>query len=269
MNSLSGPAFSAEAFLRELRTEQFGGAIRIVAQTTSTIDIAWEWLHAGGPEGSVVIADKQTQGRGRLGRPWCSPCGGLWMSIITRPGMAISRAGRLAVGMGIAAAEAVSTLTGCPAALKWPNDLVVKEKKLGGVLVETEANRQQIEAAVLSIGLNVNFSPHSLPEDIRQAATSLLQETGRRQPLESIAARLLHSLEALWPAIVSGEESLVERWRSWDALAGREVAVEAGTSVLRGRARGIDHEGSLVLVVNRDERTVSLVEVAAVRAAVR
>ena len=101
-----GEALSAEALLRALETKRFGRALRLLAETPSTIDVAWAWLRAGGPEGAAVIAEQQTQGRGRATRRWASPRGGLWMSVLARPGMPAARGGLLGIGLALAPPEA-------------------------------------------------------------------------------------------------------------------------------------------------------------------
>ena len=242
----------------------------MVAEAASTIELARGLLRGGGPEGAVVIAERQTQGRGRLGRPWASPAGGLWLSMIARPDLGASAAGRLGIGLGLAAAEAVVAETGCEAGVKWPNDVMVGGRKLGGVLVETEVVGDRVSGAVLSLGLNVNLSAAALPEEIRSTATSLREETGREWPVEVICARVLDRLEEMWPIVLDDGAALVERWRERDVLAGREVSLEVrgaarrGAAV-RGRAEGIDSDGGLRLSVAGVVQRVTSGEVAEVR----
>jgi BirA family biotin operon repressor/biotin-[acetyl-CoA-carboxylase] ligase len=256
--------FSVPLFRRLLGSEHFGQHVRAVPEARSTIDLAWEWLRAGGPEGGVVIAERQTGGRGRLGRAWASPKGGLWMSLLARPEIPAGGAPRLSLGLAAAGAEAVATEARCPVGVKWPNDVMVGGRKAGGVLVETEVAGERVAAAVLSLGLNVNLSAGDLPEEVRDTATSLLAQTGREHRIESLAARVLENLERLWPTLIGGE-GFSDRWRQWDVLAGKEVTVEAGGKVLRGRAEGIDGEGALLLAVEGGRRRLLSGEVRGVR----
>ena len=237
----------------------------MVAEAASTIELARGLLRGGGPEGAVVIAERQTQGRGRLGRPWASPAGGLWMSMIARPDLGASAAGRLGIGLGLAAAEAVVAKTGCEAGVKWPNDVLVGGRKLGGVLVETEVTGDRVSGVVLSLGLNVNVLAAALPEEIRSTATSLREETGREWPVEVICARVLDRLEEMWPIVLDDGAALVERWRERDVLAGREVSLEVRGVMVRGRAEGIDSDGGLRLSVAGVVQRVTSGEVAEVR----
>jgi BirA family biotin operon repressor/biotin-[acetyl-CoA-carboxylase] ligase len=269
MLSRTEPGFSVELFLDALRTEQFGRAVRVVAETASTIALAREWLWEGEPEGAVVIAGAQTDGRGRHGRQWASPRGGLWMSVIARPDLDAAHAGRLGIGLGLAAAEAVSAEAGCEVGLKWPNDLVIGDRKAGGVLVGAETEGGKLGGAVLSLGLNVNLSLQDLPEEVRGTATTLREETGREHRVEGLAARVLAELEAMWPSILGDGAELVERWMPRDVLMGREVSVEIGGTMVRGRAGGIDADGALIVAADGGEQRVRAGEVAAVRIAAR
>lgn len=259
-------AFPAEAFQRQLTTARFGRACRVVPETTSTIDLAWEWLRAGGPEGGVVIADRQTQARGRLGRPWSAPEGGLWVSVLARPDLPAQRAGRLGVLVALAAAEGVSAETGCSAGLRWPNDLLIHGRKVGGVLIDARINGDRVEAAVLSLGINVNVPREALPAELRETATSLLSATGRRWPLEALAARVLNNLERDWPRLLAEAPGLAARWRQHDAIFGAEVCVEIGGSGAQGLGQGIDEEGALMLKMADGTRRITSGEVRFLRA---
>ncbi len=260
---------SQEELLAELRTARFGRSARVVEETASTIDLAWEWLDEGTPEGAVVIAGRQTAGRGRLGRAWASPPGGLWMSVIARPGMSSAAAGRLGIGLAVAAAEGMREATGAAAKVKWPNDLVVAGRKLGGILVETRLEGDTIAAAVLSLGLNVNVSPSALPEEVRDTAVSVSEMTGRAHHLAPIAARILERLECLWPEVTALGTDLVRRWEKLDEFHGLEVEVATGDGLVRGLDAGLGLGGELIVTTEGGERSVAAGEVRSVRSAER
>lgn len=259
-------AFSADILEGELSTLRFGRACRILRETPSTIDAAWEWLRAGGPEGAVVVADRQTRGRGRLGRAWASPEGGLWMTVVSRPGLAAREGGRLGIGLALAAAEGVAAATGLGPQVKWPNDIVLGGRKVGGVLVETEVAGGTIEAATLSLGLNVNVSLADLPEQVRPTAGSLREAAAGELSLEAVAAQVLEHLERIWPLVLGQGAALAARWREWDALAGAEVCVQRRGDEVRGRVIGVDRDGALVLGTPGGEQRVEVGEVHLVRA---
>jgi BirA family biotin operon repressor/biotin-[acetyl-CoA-carboxylase] ligase len=248
---------SAEAVLRALRTECFGRSLRLLAETESTIDVAWDWLRNGGPHGGAVIAETQTRGRGRNGRAWASPAGGLWMSVLTRPDLDAAQAGRLGIGLALAAAEAAGAVSDRDIGLKWPNDLVIGGRKLGGVLVGTGIAGRRVSTAVLSLGINVNVAPSDLPGEVRESAASLSEETLRDHAVGELAARVLETLERTWPAVVDAADELVEAWRGRDVLAGRKVVLETARESLRGTAQGIDNTGALVLVTADGVRKAS------------
>lgn len=257
--------FSPEAFFLGLHTSQFGRDLRLLEETPSTIDFAWDWLRADGPQGGVVIAARQTAGRGRAGRTWASPEGGLWMSVLARPNLAAERVGRLGVALALATAEGVRAATGLPARVKWPNDVVLTGRKLAGVLGETEFARGLLLRAVLSVGLNANLQLSDLPKEIRATATTLREETGRDHALEPLAARLLEALEQRWPSVLGDGAPLAQEWAERDALQGREVTVDLAGRSLPGVARGIDQEGALLLEVEEEKRRFTAGEIVQVR----
>jgi BirA family biotin operon repressor/biotin-[acetyl-CoA-carboxylase] ligase len=257
--------FSPEAFFLGLRSEQFGRELRLLEEAPSTLDFAWDWLRADGPQGGVVIAARQTAGRGRAGRTWSSPEGGLWMSVLARPGIPAAHVGRLSVALALATAEAVRVAAGLEVGVKWPNDVVWEGKKLAGVLGETEHARGVIARAVLSVGVNANLRLADLPAEIRATATTLREMTGQDHALELLAARLLEALEARWPSVLSDGVALRAEWAERDALREREVTVEMGQQTVRGVARGIDGEGALRLLVEGEERRLTAGEIVQVR----
>ena len=253
----AGPTSPAtEMLLAELDTRWLGKALRLLAEVTSTIDVAKQWVEEGAPHGAVVIAERQTQGRGREGRVWASPTGGLWMSMIVH--IEAEKAGRLGMGLAVAAAEAVSARAECELGLKWPNDLFLDGRKVGGVLGQTEATFGGVATAVVSLGLNVNFSVDDLPQGVKDIAATLRDTTGERWSLPRLTADVLARFEEMWPAL-AGEDGkrVMDGWRRRDVLLGKEVSVEVVGKVLGGRAAGIDERGALVIVTDGIEQTVS------------
>ena len=250
-----GSAISAAALLAELQTHEIGRALRVLEQTTSTVDAAREWLNQGAPNGAVVIAQRQTQGRGRLGRSWASPAGGLWLTVILRPHWDVGAVGLLGLATALAAAEAVEKETGARIQLRWPNDLMLGGRKVGGVLIETELDGRIVAAALVSIGVNVNFALGELPEEARGSATTVLEATGKLHPLPQLATRLLETLEGGLGAVTDDPQALETLWRARDALRGKQVCVEVAGKMLRGRAAGVDRQGRLLLATSLLGRT--------------
>src|SRR3990172_7023153 len=135
-------------------------------ELSSTIDRARSAIEEGAPEGTVILADCQTAGRGRRGRRWVSPSGGLWLSVVLRPSLFPRQLGRLAIAAAVAAAEAVEEKAGLEVGLKWPNDLQVKGRKLAGILLESRPGRGGRRAVILSLGLNLNLRPEAFPPSL-------------------------------------------------------------------------------------------------------
>jgi BirA family biotin operon repressor/biotin-[acetyl-CoA-carboxylase] ligase len=203
----------------------------------------------GAPEGTVVVAERQSAGRGRLGRRWTSPAGkGLLFSVVLRPSMAMSDAHMLTLVTAVAAAEAIETETGIPVSIKWPNDLFIADKKVGGILMEVAGEQDEVDWVVVGIGINVNTEFIELPVALRRTATSL-QIVGEQQVDRStLLAALLLSLETHYTrAVAGGVESIVSLFRQRDYLLKKSVSVETRDGPVVGKAAGIDERGALLV----------------------
>ncbi|HUT74044.1 MAG TPA: biotin--[acetyl-CoA-carboxylase] ligase [Armatimonadota bacterium] len=213
----------------------------------STSDVAKQLLRAGEAHGTVVVAAEQTSGRGQRGRRWASPRGGLWASLLTRPrGLPATRAGVLNLAAAVAAAEAAAS-AGAAVTLKWPNDLVVDDRKVGGVLVETAAAGDNLRWAVIGVGINANVPRDALPPRLRAVATSLHEAAGRDIPLDQLLRELCHSMQKLLEQLESGADGeILRRWRALDTTPGRLVRTWSD-GLARGRVQGIDDQGRLLI----------------------
>lgn len=203
-------------------------------------------LAAGGAEhGTVVVAGAQTSGRGRLGRSWFSPPGeSLYLSCVLRPQLAPDALPPVTLAAGIAIAEAVAGAV--PAVrVHWPNDVVVGDRKLAGILTEMTTRGRQVEAAVLGIGLNVNVT--GFPADLGRPATSLFLETGRRRDLVEVRGEILDQLEIWLDAFFAeGMPAVARGWQRWSGMAGARVRVDLGGGrTLSGIAGGLAPDGGL------------------------
>lgn len=228
--------------------------LRYLAEVESTNDVAIQLAAAGAPDGTAVLADVQHAGRGRRGQSWFSPAGsGLYLSVVLRPGSAPAALPLLTLAAGIAAAEAVATVTALPIELKWPNDLVLGRpwRKLGGILCEATGAGTAIDGVVAGIGINVLRAAY--PPDLADRATSIETELGRpvaRAPLVvEVLARLREAVERLR----DGQHAWVRRdWRRLGAagLGGAAIRWRDEHGQRRGRARDIDVDGALIVDVD-------------------
>jgi BirA family transcriptional regulator, biotin operon repressor / biotin---[acetyl-CoA-carboxylase] ligase len=232
-----------------LNTRRLGAKFHYFAELTSTNSYARELAENGAEEGEVVIAESQTQGRGRLGRRWESPpLANLYFSVILRPALVPAHAPQITLMAAVALAETVGSLIAQAPTIKWPNDILVEGKKLAGVLTEAACGSERIEYVILGIGVNVNYRIDSMPPEIRQRATSIADLTQRGVDREGVMLRLIQALDRCYGELEeTGFETLRPRWEAYFSLGGRRVRVELLDQVLIGRARGIERDGALVL----------------------
>ena len=242
---LAEDRLSPEVIRAGLRTEFIGRNVVYRPSVTSTNDLARALAAQGAPEGTLVLAEEQTAGRGRLGRVWLSPAGtSLLFSLIFRPALRPGQAFRLAMLCSLAAARAIEAVTALPIHLKWPNDLVLRGKKLGGVLAEASLTGERLDFVVVGLGLNVNLDVSTLPE-IAATATSLSTELGRPVARLPLLQRILQEIEAGYRDVAQ-DEALRAAWAARLSTLGQMVRVTGGTED-EGLAEGVDADGALLL----------------------
>jgi BirA family biotin operon repressor/biotin-[acetyl-CoA-carboxylase] ligase len=206
-------------------------------------------------EGVVVLSDSQDKGRGRLGRLWVSPPGvNIYMSIILTPELKPAQATLITLMTAVACSLAVRKMTGLDIKIKWPNDLTVSDKKLGGVLTELKIYQNKIAYAIVGMGINVNIDINEFPEDVRKIATSVKNETGKTYSREDMVSEILNEMSR-WYSILKkmDRETILSEWRRLTSTLGREVMVVAGQETYRGFAEAIDSEGMLLLRLRSGE----------------
>lgn len=235
--------FSAKALRESLTTSFVGRRLEYRAALGSTQDLARELARAGAAEGTVVLAGRQTAGRGRLGRSWISPGGGLYLTVVLRPPVEHLKA--LVIIAGLAVARAIERLAGLQTSLKWPNDVLVAGRKVAGILSESELVEQSVSYALVGIGVNVNADMAAYPETA-PLATSVMTELGREVSREALAAGILNEFEALYLAAQAGEP-IDQEWRARLSMLGKQVQVRLGGQVEEGLAEDVDGDGNLVL----------------------
>jgi BirA family biotin operon repressor/biotin-[acetyl-CoA-carboxylase] ligase len=236
----------------------FGRNIIFHEQTGSTNDLARQLARDHFPAGTLVVADEQTAGRGRMGRAWvASPGTALLVSILFRPAIPASRAYRLVMATGLAAAEACETAAGVEIGVKWPNDLQIDGLKLAGLLPESAIIGGRLGHVIVGLGLNVSqtFEP---PDPLHGVATSLKQATGRDFDRATLLAAIMGRLNAWNQQVVDGA-ALIEAWRGRCVTLGRRVRIEIPNDTIEGVAEDLDDAGGLVL--RDDAGTVHTVSV--------
>lgn len=216
-------------------------------QTDSTNLRARELADQGAPEGTLVVAERQTQGRGRKGRTWFSPQGaGIYASLILRPSISPHEATRITFLTAVAVAESLLQLTDLDVRIKWPNDILVKGKKLAGILTEISAERGLLDYAVVGLGMNVNTS--DFPEEVSHRATSILIEAGKRFPRTDLLRGYLREEESCLGRLrTDGFEPILRRWKELADTIGKEIRVEMMDATYEGWVEDIDPEGVLIL----------------------
>lgn len=232
------------AAIPNLLTTQFiGRNILYYAAISSTMDEAKKAAREGAQEGTVVIAEEQTAGRARLGRVWLSPRGSIALSLILHPTLA--HLPRLNMVASLAVARSIEKVTELKTEIKWPNDVLIRGKKVCGILVESALREGNVDWAIIGIGLNVNLEVSSLSE-VAATATSLSRELGHEVSRLELLGCLLGELERLYLALLRGEP-IHEEWQSRLQTLGKRIQVRSGSSVEEGYAEAVDKDGYLLL----------------------
>lgn len=239
-----------------LKTSFMGRHVHYCERTDSTNRLARELAARGAPEGTLVVAEEQTGGRGRLGRGWFSPYGkGIWCSLILRPTLSPLDAPPLTMLAAVAVAEALQQAAGLLAGIKWPNDLLAGGRKLCGILTELDAEVERVNHLIVGIGLNVNIAPGEFPPELTNTATSVLAVTGRRASRVKLLQEMLAALEywyLRWQK--EGFSPVLSRWKEHSITLGRPVLVTSHRESYEGWAEDVDESGSLILRLPGGER---------------
>lgn len=232
-----------------LDTKRLGRSILFSREIGSTNEWAKELAMNGAHEGTVVIVETQTAGRGRLCREWFSPSGGLWFSIIFRPKLRPSEAIKLTFVAGLAVVKVLREMFDLKVETKWPNDVLVNGQKICGILTEMNTTDETVNFVVVGIGVNANFDVEkALPEQLKKVATSLENELGRKVQLETLFRALLEQLEKLYELFTKeGFKPVLEEWKNYAGFLGQQVQVTSLTEELGGLALDVNHDGALVL----------------------
>jgi BirA family biotin operon repressor/biotin-[acetyl-CoA-carboxylase] ligase len=239
----------ASSVARLLKSVRIGKKISSFQETVSTNAVAFRMAEDGEEEGSVVIAECQTGGKGRLGRSWTSPSGvNLYCSVILRPPIKPVAAPQLTFLSVIAVARAIELSTSLQTRIKWPNDILVEGKKAAGLLNEMSAETDKVNFVILGIGVNLNMTREQFPDNLRHPATSLFIESGVKVDRTCFVRIMLQELDSLYATFLSeGYDPARKEWLERSRLEGAVVTVADSGKVRRGRVTGIDEYGALLL----------------------
>lgn len=230
-----------------LKTKTMGQSIYFYEETDTTNNRARELALEGAPEGTLVVAEKQTAGRGRRGKVWESPLGtGIWMSLVLRPQIMPAEASVLTLLCGLATAEAIEAETGLSAGIKWPNDILINGKKAVGILTEMDCEMSQVHFVIPGIGINVNTA--SFPPEIVNIATSLYLECGKTVSRRRLVHKVLERLEEHYETFLrtGSFTAMLEDYRKHCITLGKEVHV-LGREPFFAEALDITPEGELLV----------------------
>ena len=234
---------------RYLNTECFGSEIVYMDSVDSTNSLAMIFAARGAAHGTVVTADQQTEGRGRMGRKWISPPGSnLYLSIILRPEVSPAEASQIPVLSVMASIRALERMVSdLPLGIKWPNDIYCRGRKISGTLCEMKAEIDRVNHVVVGTGINVNMKPSD--DSIRDIATSLFMETGSEYSRVRLAAFLLDEFERVYNRWLSegNLEFIIDEWDEYSVLKGMQIDVRTTTRIVSGKAMGIARNGALRL----------------------
>ncbi len=228
-----------------LKTKILGKKIYAYNSADSTNSIAYNLAEQAVAEGTLIVAEKQTKGKGRMGRHWVSPQGsGIYMSLILKPKISPAEAGKITLISSVAVARTIRKITKLKALIKWPNDVYIDNAKVCGILTEMSAEMDMINFIIMGIGININTPKSSLPD----IATSLFLKTKQKVDRISFLQEMLLELEAQYNKLVKGSFSdIINDWRDLSLTLGKRIKVEWRKQLIQGQAMDIDDVGALIV----------------------
>jgi BirA family transcriptional regulator, biotin operon repressor / biotin---[acetyl-CoA-carboxylase] ligase len=248
---LSAPEkFPVAAFLAALRTERFGRQLKYTEEVESTQLVIQQLVQAGAEEGALALAELQTAGRGRLGRVWHSPKGkGLWFSILLKPDwLNLANTPQLTLLTAVAVCRAIRSATSLEVGIKWPNDLLIDGKKIGGILLEASVENGSLRHVIAGIGIGVNLAAEDYPPELLEKATSLSLAAGKKIDRSALLAQILAELEQLYRLYqAEGFAPVKLLWEALTVSLGRRIVCTTPQGQIEGLAECIDDQGALTL----------------------
>lgn len=238
-----------EELAPHLHTQIFGRQIRYEYSTPSTQMMAHQWAREGASEGAIVVAEEQIQGRGRMGRPWHSPPqSGIWMSLILRPPISLSEASQITLLASVGVHQGIERVTGLPVKIKWPNDLMIRGKKVCGILTELRGEQDRVHYMVVGMGINVNTTENRWPTKLRSIATSLAIELGGAIHRATLISAILEELEEVYQNYLQhGFSAIQKNWEQAAGMLGKTIRARVHNGTITGVAERLNNNGALLI----------------------
>lgn len=247
---IKAPAkFNIARLSSELQTQKLGRKIHYYDTVTSTNTIAHEQVVQGAEEGTLIIAECQTDGRGRLGRPWFSPKGkGIWMSLVLKPRIPLFFTPQLTLVTAVALCRSIKRMCAVDIGIKWPNDLLISGKKVSGILLESSAEDERLKYIVCGIGISANMQLDEFPDELQSIATSLAIEMGHEIEREKLVATFLKEFEDLFELYYTqGFSPIRSLWEALSVSLGRPIHAYTAQGIIEGIATALDESGALII----------------------
>ena len=233
---------------RGLKTNFIGHDIHYFNEVDSTNEVAKYLAEEGAEDGTVVVAEIQNKGKGRRGKTWISPPGGIWMSVILRPEIPPHRASQLTLVTGVVVAKTIKEELNIDVGIKWPNDILIGKKKVCGILTEVNATLDKVNYLVVGIGIDMNVDVPMLPSDLQKGATSLKNELDTEINGALLVQRFLLNFENIYNDFKDGKfPEILDEWRAMSSTIGTSVEVRTRGKRVQGYAVGINKEGILII----------------------
>ncbi|MDI6800082.1 MAG: biotin--[acetyl-CoA-carboxylase] ligase [Actinomycetota bacterium] len=228
--------------------ESFGHVVHHFDKIASTNLAAKRYALDGAAHGTLIVAETQTGGKGRLGRTWHSPEGGIWISLIARPKISVNEAAKFTPMTTLAVALAIGKAAGLEAMVKWPNDILVNGRKVAGILTEMGAELERVSFLVIGIGINVNLSASYLPSELEGKATTLMDEMGAKVDRARLLRAILDEIDLTYARFLKGEYlAILDELKAVSATLGQTVTAVSGSKKVSGQALGFDELGGLLI----------------------
>jgi BirA family biotin operon repressor/biotin-[acetyl-CoA-carboxylase] ligase len=214
----------------------------------STNEVASELATRGCKEGTVIVAEKQTQGKGRLGRRWVSPKGGIWLSLILRPEMSSTEASKITFITASAVVETIQQLYALDPVVKWPNDVLINGQKICGILTEASTRAGIVQFVIVGVGINANIDLKSFPPTLQREVTTLKYELGHAVERQALTKTLLQNFDHRYSRLRQGEwRTLLQEWKNAAAFLHKSVRITSFDEIFLGEAVDVDLDGALLI----------------------